>query len=170
MGGKSRSSDGRQTGVVIVLLAALLVGLWLPGRIIVSTSGSLERRVFFLVPVRRNNIVRGDYLVFRKTGPEVRFLRRGSRPNNDTLIKRVGCVPGDRLTRNSQGEYLCGQRVLGRPLERDSQGRQLPQFRFAGIVPEDSYFMVGDDPRSFDSRYFGFIHGHEFLCQALPLW
>jgi conjugative transfer signal peptidase TraF len=165
-----RKLSAREKGVVIVMLAALLVGLWLPERIIVSTSPSLNHRVFFLVPVNRGKITGGDYLVFREKEGERSFIRQGLNGKNDVLIKRVGCAPGELLTRNKNRAWLCERKNLGVPLETDSQGRQLPQFQFAGIVPQDSYFMVGDDPRSFDSRYFGFIHGDDVLYQALPLW
>ena len=164
-----RKLNAREKGVAIVILAALLVGLWLPGRIIVSTSPSLNHRVFFLIPMS-GRITGGDYLVFREKEGERSLIRQGLNEKNDVLIKRVGCAPGELLTRNVNRAWLCGQENLGIPLETDSRGRTLPQFQFAGIVPEDSYFMVGDDPRSFDSRYFGFIHGDDVLYQALPLW
>jgi len=165
-----RQLNIREKEVVIVMLAALLVGLWLPERIIVSTSPSLIHRVFFLVPLNRDKITGGDYLVFKAKEGETSFIRQGLNEKNDVLIKRVGCAPGELLTRNKNRAWLCERENLGVPLETDSRGRTLPHFQFAGIVPEDSYFMVGDDPRSFDSRYFGFIHGDDVLYQALPLW
>jgi len=165
-----RKLSAREKGIAIVILAALLVGLWLPGRIIVSTSPSLNHRIFFLVPVNRGKITGGDYLVFREKEGKISFIRQGLNEKNDVLIKRVGCAPGELLTRNKNRAWLCERKNLGISLETDSQGRKLPQFQFAGIVPEESYFMVGDDPRSFDSRYIGFIHGDDVLYQALPLW
>ena len=165
-----RQLNAREKGVAIVMLAALLVGLWLPARIIISTSPSLTHRIFFLVPAEREKIYSGDYLVFKAKEGEISFIRQGLNEKNDMLIKRVGCAPGELLTRNKNRAWLCERKNLGISLETDSQGRTLPQFQFAGIVPQDNYFMVGDDPRSFDSRYFGFIHGDDVLYQALPLW
>ena len=164
-----RKLNMREKGVALAILAALLVGLWLPGRIIVSTSPSLNHRVFFLIPMS-GRITGGDYLVFKAKEGETSFIRKGLNEKNDVLIKRVGCAPGELLTRNKNRAWLCERKNLGISLETNSRGRTLPQFQFAGIVPEDSYFMVGDDPRSFDSRYFGFIHGDDVLYQALPLW
>jgi type IV secretory pathway protease TraF len=59
---------------------------------------------------------------------------------------------------------------LGKALEQDSKGQTLPRFRYSGTVPAGSFFMVGANPRSFDSKYFGFIHVDEILYKALPLW
>jgi len=160
----------REKSIALVMLAAVLVGVWLPDRIIVSTSSSLGRRIFFLTSVNRQKISKGDYLVFSDKDADIIFIRKGLNKKNDRLIKKVGCAPGDILTRDIEGEWHCGQEKLGTSLTTDSRGRKLPWFNFTGIIPQDSYFMVGDNPRSFDSRYFGFVHADEFLYKALPLW
>ena len=98
------------------------------------------------------------------------FVRRGLDQENDRLIKRVGCGPGENLTSDADKQYFCGQKLLGKALETDSKGRPLPLFQFTGLVPESSYFVVGTNPRSFDSKYFGFVHADDILYKALPLW
>lgn len=162
-----RKLNNREKTLAIVILAALLVGAWLPERIIVSTSPSLHHRVFFLVKTRKK-INPGDYLVFRHK--DTTFVRKGLDQENDRVIKRVGCGPGEILTSDADKQYFCGQKLLGKALETDSKGRPLPLFQFTGLVPESSYFVVGTNPRSFDSKYFGFVHADDILYKALPLW
>lgn len=163
-----RKLSSREKTIALVILAALLVGAWLPARIIVSTSHSLQHRVFFLVPVHINKIKPGDYLVFRHD--DATFVNRGLNPENDRLIKKVGCSPGQILTADTDRLFSCNKKELGKALDKDSQGRALPQFEFSGLVPESNFFMIGSDPRSFDSRYFGFVHADDILYKALPLW
>jgi len=162
-----RKLSSREKTIALVILAALLVGAWMPARIIVSTSKSLEHRVFFLVPVHTKKIKTGDYLVFRHK--DTRFVKKGLNKENDRLIKKVGCTPGQALTRDSN-LFSCNKKELGKALNKDSQGRALPQFEFNGPVPDDNFFMIGSNPRSFDSRYFGFVHADDILYKALPLW
>jgi len=155
--------------IALVVLAALLVGLWLPSRIIISTSASLDHRIFFLTK-SKGKIKTGDYLVFRHKIKMKPFVQHGLNEENDRLIKRIGCSPGETLARDADKRFFCGQILLGKTLERDSKGHNLPQFTFTGPVPDNSFFMIGVNPRSFDSRYFGFIHADEILYKALPLW
>jgi len=162
-----RKLSSREKTIALVILAALLVGAWLPARIIVSTSKSLEHRVFFLDPVNTKKIQAGDYLVFRHK--DSRFVNKGLNKENDRLIKIVGCSPRQVLTRDID-LFSCNKTELGKALNKDSQGNALPQFEFNGPVPEDNFFMIGSNPRSFDSRYFGFIHADDILYKALPLW
>ena len=88
----------------------------------------------------------------------------------DKLIKKVGCAPGEELTRDDQRQFFCQGILIGQALEADSLKRPLPQFQFSGIVPEKNFFMIGTNPRSYDSRYFGFVDADKILHKALPLW
>jgi len=161
-----RLSRWEQT-VVIVFLAFLLVGAWMPGRFTVATSGSLDHRVFFLLPAPAK-VELGDYLVFRHR--DLSQVQSGLRSDHDQMIKKVGCLPGDYLIRDDANSFFCNGRLLGQALEADSKGRPLPQFSFNGPVPADKLFMIGTHPRSYDSKYFGYIDAHEILHKALPLW
>lgn len=160
----------KEQRITFVLLTGLIAGLILPQRIIVATSDSLDHRIFFKVPVDTTRIERGDYLLFQLQGEKhAPFIRQGLKDNN-VLIKKVGCIPGDQLSRTINGVFSCGKTRLGKALPQDSKGNVLPIFNFNGLVPQASYFMIGTNPRSFDSRYFGLIHDDAFISKALPLW
>ncbi len=162
--------EKKERAVLLVVLAALLLGCWLPERLIVSISPSLSSRIFFLIKMK-GVPKRGDYLVFWHSLPE--NIRHNSTKNisrkKNPLIKKVGCLPGDLLQTNGRGVF-CNGKPLGVPLNQDSEGNLLLSFHFNGIVPDDSYYMIGSHPRSFDSRYFGFVHEQEIFHKALPLW
>ena len=163
-----RKLSGREKTLIIVFLAALLVGLWLPERIIVATSPSLNHRVFFRTHAYAKKIKTGDYLLIKHA--DTSFVDKGLNKNSNYMIKQVGCSPGESLTRNSDGQFYCDEKPLGKALDTDGTGRLLPQFTFVGPVPDGSFFMVGSNPRSFDSKYFGFVHEDNILYKALPVW
>ena len=153
--------------VALVVLASFLLGAWLPGQITVATSASLDHRVFLLRPVPAQ-IETGDYLVFRHR--DLAQVRQGLGTNRERMIKRVGCRPGEWLHVDAEHRFTCDGRPLGQALATDSQGRPLPRFIHNGPVPAGQLFVVGTHPRSYDSRYFGFVDAREILHQALPLW
>ena len=157
----------REQVMALVVLASCLLGSWLPGQITVATSASLDHRVFLLRPVPAQ-IETNDYLVFRHR--DLAQVRQGLGANRERMIKRVGCRPGEWLQRDAQHGFSCDGRPLGQALATDSQGRPLPRFTHNGPVPAGQLFLVGTHPRSYDSRYFGFVDAHEILHQALPLW
>lgn len=141
---------------VLILLPFLLLGAFLPGRMSVTTSPSLKHRIFFLggrPPEHR--IMAGDYLLFAY--------------KKEHMIKIAGCLPGDRLS-NTLGEFFCNDELLGKALATDSHGNALPQFQFNGVVPSGRLFMIGHHPRSYDSKYMGFIDVSQISHKAYPLW
>ena len=142
------------------MAAALAVGLWLPAHISVTLTPSLEHRIFFLTEPESMNFKEGDYLLFHK---------QLDKAQTDQLLKMVGCAPGQ-LLRVANSEYYCGEKYLGHALANDSKGKPLPRFIFNGPVPVGSLFMVGNHPRSYDSKYFGFIHADSVFKKAYPIW
>lgn len=86
---------------------------------------------------------------------------------NRLLIKRLLAMPGDTLSVSYAGVYVNG--ILK---EADIRGNIIP---FSGIVPEDSYFVMGDNraytsenqAMSHDSRYFGFLTGEQLLGKVV---
>jgi conjugal transfer pilin signal peptidase TrbI len=161
----------REKTVAMIFLVAMLLGSFIPGRIIVALSDSLDHRFFFMTGFNPDKIKNGDYLVFQGSKEEVEKHAKPMLNNRlDKLIKKVGCAPGETLTCDAQGKFFCQGVFVGKALEADSQKRPLPQFQYSGIVPEKNFFMIGTNPRSYDSKYFGFVDAGKILHKALPLW
>ena len=144
----------------MILTAALVLGLWLPAHISVTVTPSLGHRIFFLIEPESLDFKEGDYLLFHKQLYQAQ---------TDQLLKIVGCAPGQ-LLRVENSEYYCGEKYLAHALDHDSKGRPLSKFIYNGPVPAGSLFMVGNHPRSYDSKYFGFIHADSVLKKAYPIW
>lgn len=151
-----------------IALSVVILGLWLPSHLLVSTSPSLDHQVFLRLALgSQKERMQGEYLVFSHPGGG--HIHQGLSQGNDLLIKQVGCRPGEKLTMEN-GQVFCQGVPLGEQLETDGQGRKLPRFTYDGIVPPGKYYMIGSHERSYDSRYFGFIDEQQFRYRALPLW
>ncbi len=160
-----KGMDRKKVGSVLLLVTAGVLGMCLPDWFIVSTSSSVGHRVFLKVPVP-TKIEHGDYLLFNNRWKE--FIKKGL-GKSDIAIKIVSCTPGDKLERKGN-DFFCNDKPLNTAIEATSTGKKLPQFRFNGIIPDGNYFMAGTDKRSFDSRYYGFIHEREFIYKGVPIW
>lgn len=45
---------------------------------------------------------------------------------------------------------------------------KVEQFIFNGVIPKDKFFVMGTHPRSFDSRYWGFVDRKDI--KGVSIW
>ena len=58
---------------------------------------------------------------------------------------------------NQSGKYYCTGDFIGGALPQDRKGNTVQDFKWNGIIPKDSFFVMGTHTYSFDSRYWGFV-------------
>lgn len=85
------------------------------------------------------------------------------------LIKNVSCREGDLLNVIGR-DYYCNGEKIATALPTDHRGHKVENFIFNGVIPSGNYFVTGTHPRSYDSRYFGFVSTENIERGASPLW
>lgn len=132
--------------IMLTCACALLVSLVEP-YVVMPVSESVNPAVLIKIPGVKPT--RGDYVTFE--------LENSKLPNGKAyLTKRLACMPGDYLD-SREGAFFCNDHLVATALKRDGYNRLLTWYKFKGIIPGNRVFVVGDDERSYDSRYWGFI-------------
>ena len=155
---------GPRAAAASLCTCAVLGGLWLSEvRVALGVSESLPWRVFLAARGGEVSCGAGAVGLFRLE-VENPYWERGT-----VFAKRfVGC-PGDFLRTEGREFFLNGERV-GAASETDSKGEAVGSFEFFGPIPEGSWFVLGDGPRSYDSRYWGFVRRSWVVGRAWPLF
>jgi signal peptidase I len=113
-----------------------------------------------LLPVRKPE--RGDIIVFKYPVDEKR-----------DFIKRVIGIPGDVIEIRNKVVYVNDAELQdGYVIYRDENIVPGQRDNFGPVtVPDDSYFMMGDNrDGSFDSRFWGYVKEEEVLGKALIIY
>ena len=149
---------------MVFCVCALLAGAYFSGiRISFNVSGSLPFRVF--LTVRGREISCGAESI----GLFCLNVRNPYWDYGEVFAKRfVGC-PGDTLRTQGREFYLNGERIAVAS-EHDSKGVAVSSFRFDGVIPAGSYFVLGEGERSYDSRYWGFVRKSWVVGRGFPLF
>lgn len=115
-----------------------------------NTSASLNESLFLSIPIRIPVI--GDIVAFTHSQSSI------------TFAKRVVGMPGDVVEIKNKSIYINGF----------DKGKILEPFRAIneGIIPADFYFMLGNHPESFDSRYaeFGLVPIKLIKAKLCPIF
>ena len=161
--------------IFIVIALIVIGGTAIPNYFAVTTTPSLNKRIFFIVKSKQiEKLKKGDYVMFSllKSKPEndlpAKLVRMIKAKGENSEIKKIGCVAGEEI-KNSGNEYYCKNKLIAKAKEYSLDGERLKKFEFYGKIPEGNMFLVGDHVDSYDSRYFGFIKAKDIIAMLYPL-
>lgn len=89
------------------------------------------------------------------------------------MMKKVVASHDDVVSVTDAGVLINGRLMpASQPVEADSLGRPLPRFRVTDhrLGPSEFLLMSDTNSRSFDARYFGFVHRTHIQSLIHPIW
>lgn len=128
-----------------------------------SSTPSLPYYVF-LIDKKDLDFKKNDLIVFKYPGEDIYNYKK-----DEQFVKIVSCISGESLITNENYEYFCNGEFIGKALLKDGTGKRLEPFLFNGIIPKDRYFVSGTHIKSWDSRYWGFVHKDKIIATAKGL-
>jgi conjugal transfer pilin signal peptidase TrbI len=127
---------------------------------------SCLRARYFIVDNTQYTIHRGRLIAFNLP-VNTQYFKKGTR-----WIKRlVGC-PGDTIKVTMKGTYVNdafyenNMNILLMAMKKTDGNEYFRQFKLA----KDQYFVIGETPLSYDSRFWGPISEHDMLGDAYALF
>jgi len=150
-----RSATLRPLAWCALPAVAGILALSLSGRaadlVLINESPSLPKGLY--VRTLGASPARGAIVALAQPEAVRPYLSRLGMPSDVRLIKRVAGMPGDPVCARNE-RLLVGSRDLP-VLADDRRGAALPRWSGCRALRADEYFLLGDTPTSFDSRYFG---------------
>ena len=150
---------------IIVLALFALAASYIPERLAINPSDSVRYTLFFInkVPAK---VKTGDYVIFTPERPEY----KDPYIIGKTIVKKITCDSGHRLSERGQDYYCDGKIWLGRAKEMSLHGHPLRNFVYNGVVPAGYCFVSGSNINSYDSRYWGFLRKSDIKARAYPVF
>ena len=146
--------------IVLCCLVAGVVVAPIPGRITITTTPSVDPRIFWTTEVDESFVVERDkYIRARLT---INFP--GHKCENCLVVKRVGCGPGSYLETRGK-DFYCDGSYLGAAHIDAGNYKKFNQKLGASEV-----FLIGDNQRSYDSRYFGLVNKDAINAKLIPIF
>lgn len=158
--------------VLGAMLATALVtaaACTLASHLLINITPSMPLGVYWMSRRSPRSFGRRDLVAFAPP-PSVQGLVRERRylMEGAFLLKPIAAVAGDVVCIEGDALTLNGQ-PTAHLRATDSEGRPLPRDERCGALPSGFVYVLGSDPRSFDSRVFGPIGTHP-LRSVTPLW
>lgn len=152
-------------GTIVVCLAAILFPT-VGGRI--NISSSIPMGLYWKVD---DSLYVGDYVLVNIKKVVPIGFKRGYSHGLSTIGKRIIALAGATVRVSPKGVYVNGHHISNSiPLIYDSKGRSMPRLDSVFILLKNQCFLMGENnPRSFDSRYFGPISIKYIKSSIIPV-
>ena len=142
-------SPRKRVGLIFFIFVLIAAGSFIPGRLVVATSFSIEHLVFFKRTIfNQDEVKKGSYVLIE--------LYTDVQPDCMPCLisKKVACTEGDTLGINGN-EYFCNDEFIGKSKKFSQKGKPTNPYRQAGKLQKGQIFLTGNHKDSYDSKYFG---------------
>lgn len=154
-----------RTAVVTAVVTTLVCAV--ASRLIYNRTASLPLGWYW---VEGGAPERGDLVALRVPASVERIVKeRRYLPEGAFLVKTVVAMEGDEVC-SRDGVFVVNGKALGRVLDHDSEGRDLPQAEVCGRVGPREVYVGSEHPQSFDSRAFGAVAAQDIKGKVKRLW
>ena len=138
-------------------------------KLVWNASASVPIGLYAIHPIA--GIQAGDLVLVVPPDAVARYLaQQGYLPLGVPVLKHVLALPRQSVCRLERTITVDGVAV-GDALDRDRQGRGLPDWQGCRIVAPDEVFLMNSRSTfSFDGRYFGPLPASTIVGRAAPLW
>ena len=167
---RARSRRRRGICAVALMITALGATIALPPRPRLLWNASASTPIGLYRIGAPSDLATGDMVAADvPSGWRRLATARGYIPLRVPLVKRIAAEPGDTVCATGSSIAINGRHVADRR-RWDGYGRPMPWWRGCRILHYGALFLLGDDPASFDGRYFGPVAPDTIIGRAHPLW
>ena len=152
-----------------VLAVVLGLGAYLGNRFHLGIDDQKElcllgNHRWYLIDRHDQNVWRGDLVAFRADSRMAPWF-----PAGRIIVKLATGMPGDFVQVDGMHTLVNGKPVSEGLALTPTLGRQLSDFIREATVPASALWATGTHPRSFDSRYWGFVYDNQIIGRAYVL-
>jgi conjugal transfer pilin signal peptidase TrbI len=150
----------KQWLLTIGCIALGYMASFIPGRITITKTDSVKYHFFWSNKADTTKLKSGDYIRFTKS-LDVDWYDCAP----CSMVKRVGCMSGEDLQIKGDSFFCQGKFIVKQNGSDQGKG-----FTFNGPIPPKHLFVIGDNDKSYDSRYFGFIKTEDIDANLIPIF
>ena len=151
-----------------ILILVLSVEYYLGQRFLIGGDDQLDRclpdKRIYIIDTFNKDIWRGDLIAFRAERMTPYFK------DGQIIVKIAAGVTGDRIKVDNLQTTINGSQVIeGLPLAEKLK-ESPDKFNRDETIPSAAYWVTGKTPKSFDSRYWGYVYDYQVIGRAYALY
>lgn len=135
--------------LVLIIMSTYFIMYLFGYKILISNTQSLPYTVFLQTP--NKDLKTGNIVTFK-----YQFRDYFKYAQGDNFTKIIGCSQGETILK-VKNNFYCNGGMIGTALTKDGKGNLIESVEYNEIIPQGKFFMIGTNPKSYDSKYFGYV-------------
>ena len=151
-----------------ILLMVLALEHYIGQRFLIGGDDQVDRclpdKRIYIIDTYNKDIWRGDLIAFRAERMAPYFK------DGQVVVKIAAGVAGDHVQVDSHETQINGSAIIdGLPLA-DKLKQSPSAFKRDEAIPPAAFWVTGKAPKSFDSRYWGYVYDYQVIGRAYALF
>lgn len=151
-----------------ILMLVLAVEHYIGQRFLIGGDDQVDRclpdKRIYIIDTYNKDIWRGDLMAFRAKRMAPYF------EDGQIIVKIAAGVTGDRIQVDSHQTTVNGSMIIeGLPLAEKLK-KPAASFKRNETIPRAAFWVTGKTPKSFDSRYWGYVYDYQVIGRAYAIF
>ena len=151
-----------------ILIMVLALEHYIGQRFLIGGDDQVDRclpdKRIYIIDTYNKDIWRGDLIAFRAERMAPYFK------DGQIVVKIAAGVAGDHVQVDSHETRINGSAIIdGLPLA-DKLKQSPSAFKRDEAIPPAAYWVTGKTPKSFDSRYWGYVYDYQVIGRAYAIF
>jgi conjugal transfer pilin signal peptidase TrbI len=151
-----------------ILIIVLSVENYIGQRFLIGGDDQLDRclpdKRIYIIDTFNKDVWRGDLIAFRAERMTPYFK------DGQVIVKVAAGVTGDHVNVDGKETTINGAMIIeGLPLA-EKLNKSPEKFNRDETIPVAAYWVTGQTPKSFDSRYWGYVYDYQVIGRAYAIF
>lgn len=162
---KSKKMRTKAISTILCICGVFGTAYYCSQNLLINPSNSIETGIYRNTLI--NNFSKGNYVSYKPSSKFQKYIEANynlkKKAKEVTVLKKIVAAEGDVIEIKDYNIYINGEK-MGKIVKLKGLTENLANSR--KVLSKDEFFLMGETPDSFDSRYFGTVKRKEIISEV----
>lgn len=162
---KSKKMRTKAISTILCICGVFGIAYYCSQNLLINPSNSIETGIYRNALI--NDFSKGNYVSYKPSSKFQKYIEANynlkKKAKEVTVLKKIVAAEGDVIEIKDYNIYINGEN-MGKIVKLKGLTENLADSR--KVLLKDEFFLMGETPDSFDSRYFGTVKRKEIISEV----
>lgn len=162
---KSKKMRTKAISTILCICGVFGTAYYCSQNLLINPSNSIETGIYRNALI--NDFSKGNYVSYKPSSKFQKYIEANynlkKKAKEVTVLKKIVAIEGDIVEVKDYNIYINGEK-MGKIVKLKGLTENLANSR--KVLSKNEFFLMGETPDSFDSRYFGTVKRNEIISEV----